>query len=129
MSRCRQCGVRCDERSRFCECCGAALFAVTSPQPPEWAGQQVAARVLPERFEAPRKRIGLAVLLAALFGPLGLVYSSVLGACTMLLASCFLYAAACEDWLSNDLYSLLIAWPVCIVWAAIATGSFNRDHR
>ena len=129
MSRCSQCGVWCGEQSRFCECCGAAVFAVTAPQLPGWSEQQAVARALPQRFEPPPKRIGLAILLAALFGPLGLMYSSVLGACWMLLASCFLYAAACEDWLSNDLYSLLIAWPVCIVWAAIAAGSFNRDHR
>jgi hypothetical protein len=112
---------------RFCERCGAPLFAVMAPQPPGWNPQQAVA--LPQPFEAPPKRIGLAILLAALFGPLGLLYSSVLGACSMLLASCFLYAAACEHWLSRDFYSLFIAWPVCIAWAGIAAGSFNRDHR
>jgi hypothetical protein len=99
-----------------------------APHPPGWNAQQAVARALPQPFEAPPKRIGLAILLATLFGPLGLVYSSVLGACSMLLISCFLYAAACEHWLSKDFYSLFIAWPVCVAWAAIAVGSFNRDH-
>lgn len=129
MSRCGQCGVRCDERLRFCEFCGAALFAVMAPQLPGRGGQRAVAQALPQRFEAPPKRIGLAILLATLFGPLGLLYSSILGACSMLLVSCFLYDAACQHWLSNDFYSLLIAWPVCIAWAAIAVASFNRDHR
>lgn len=66
--------------------------------------------------EPPRtKSRGLAVLLATLFGPLGLFYASPVGGLLMTLVS-----------LTVGLFTvgvgLLFAWPVCILWAYAAVS-------
>ena len=59
------------------------------------------------------KSITTAVLLAFLFGPLGMLYSTILGALIMFAISIFM-----------SLYTfgigLIITWPICILWAGIA---------
>ena len=131
MTSCNSCGARIRNGTRFCEECGAPLFAVTSPHLSEWeeAGHATAP-VLPVGCGTqPPKKVGTAVLLSALFGPLGLLYSSVPGALYMLLFWCFLVLATCDDWISDQMIATLIAWPICVVWAAIAARSFNQDRR
>lgn len=78
----------------------------------------------------PSKKITTAVLLAAFFGPLGLLYSSISGALYMLLGWCFLVLATCDDWINNDVvFPILVAWPVCMIWAALAARTYNEDRR
>ena len=129
---CHRCGAEKQARSSICPVCGFARRAVTAPRAPQWgaapgSGPQV--RLAPGYWTLPPKRLGLAVLLAALLGPLGLLYSTVSGALYMLLASCFLILASCEDWIANDLVSMLIAWPICVAWAALAVRMYNEDRR
>ena len=131
MFRCATCGTRMTGPLRYCSECGAPQFMVSTPQ--------VAAlgRHSPVRMATlpavcgprPHKRVGVSILLAALFGPLGLLYSSVSGALYMSLAWCFLVLATCEDWIANNVVPMLIVWPVCVVWAVVATKSHNEDRR
>jgi len=68
---------------------------------------------------ASTKSMGLAVILAVLFGPLGLLYSTVIGAVVMfvvnVLAAIFTLG-----------FGLLLTWPTCGIWAAIATKAHNE---
>jgi hypothetical protein len=59
------------------------------------------------------------MVLGLLFGPLGMLYSTVSGAMIMLLVSFFVAAIA---------YGLAIPflWPVCMVWAGIAADKRNK---
>lgn len=60
----------------------------------------------------------MAFILAALFGPLGLFYSSVLGGIVMLILS----GGGAVMTLG---LALLVSWPVCALWAVIATLRHN----
>jgi len=71
----------------------------------------------------------MAVLLAALFGPFGMFYSTLFGALAMLLICGFWFLAGCHDWLRNDLDTLYVTWPVCILWAALAARIWNEQRR
>lgn len=60
-----------------------------------------------------QKSVGVAILLSILFGPLGMFYSTVGGAITMMVVNllAFLFTAG---------IGLIITWPIGIVWAAVA---------
>ena len=77
---------------------------------------------LPPETRPPRPppRVRSAVLLALLFGPLGLFYASPIGGVLMT----FVTAVA---GLSTVGVGLLFAWPVCIVWAYIAASSQHEE--
>jgi len=65
------------------------------------------------------KNLGLAIALSFLFGPLGLLYASVMGAVVMFfvnLAAIFLTFG----------FGLFLTWPACVVWAVIATNNYNQ---
>lgn len=66
-----------------------------------------------------RKSVGLAIVLAFLFGPLGIAYVSVGAA----LAACFitLFVAVVTMGLG-----LFLAWPASMLWAAYAATEHNR---
>jgi len=108
------------------------MFAIMAPHDPSWeATARPIVSVIPWGGGiSGSKKISVAVLFAALFGPLGLLYSSVSGAIYMLLAWCFLVLATCDDWISNDtIFPILVAWPVCMIWAALAARSYNENRR
>lgn len=68
--------------------------------------------------EHPRRRAKtkLAVLLAVLFGPIGLFYASWRGGLFMTFV-CIVVGIATVG------VGLLFAWPVCILWAYATAGS------
>jgi len=68
---------------------------------------------------ASTKSTGLAIILALLFGPLGLLYSSVLAAVVMFIVSIpvVIFTAG---------LGLLLTQPICAVWAAVAVMSRNK---
>jgi hypothetical protein len=130
MAFCSICGSTFRNDFRFCPECGAPRFAFTLPQSSVWQEPGAAAAITPALYgPVPPKRIGVAILLAALFGPFGLLYSTVSGALYMLLGWCFLVLATCDDWIGDQMIASLIAWPICVVWAAFAARSFNQDRR
>ncbi|SHK62455.1 hypothetical protein SAMN05216582_1108 [Selenomonas ruminantium] len=64
------------------------------------------------------KSIGLAVVLTAIFGPLGLFYSSIIGGFVMLAVS-FVVGLITLG------FGLIVTWPTCIFWAYMATKRYN----
>ena len=68
---------------------------------------------------ASTKSMGLAIVLALLFGPLGLLYSSVLAAIVMFVVSIpvAIFTAG---------LGLLLTQPICAVWAAVAANAHNK---
>jgi len=75
----------------------------------------------PQRIvTVPTKSVGISILLTILFGPLGMFYSTILGAIAMCIISLFVIA-------STFGLGLLIVWPICIVWGAVATNSYNKE--
>lgn len=73
---------------------------------------------LPPETREPRKprNPGVAVLLAFLFGPLGLFYASKIGGFFMTFV-CLVVGVGTVG------VGLLFAWPVCILWAYVAAAS------
>jgi hypothetical protein len=68
----------------------------------------------------PAKSVGGAVVLAMLFGPLGLLYSSIVGALVMFLVNIFVGLATLG-------FGLFLTWPVCGLWAFIAASRYNEN--
>ena len=72
-----------------------------------------------QRVVLAGKSMAVAILLALFFGPLGMLYSTVMGGVIMivisLLAGIFTLG-----------FGLLITWPICVIWAAVATNSHNK---
>ena len=73
-------------------------------------------RIIP----VPTKSMGISIILTILFGPLGMFYSTILGAIIMCLISLFVSAFTLG-------LGLLIIWPICIIWGAVATRSYNKE--
>ena len=66
-----------------------------------------------------QKSVGVAFLLAFLFGPLGLLYASVVGGIVMFFVTGLVAIVTLG-------LGLLITWPVCIIWAIIAANDANK---
>lgn len=66
----------------------------------------------------PQKSVGVALLLTFFFGPLGMLYSTILGGVVMFFVT--LLAIPLTTGLG-----LLLTWPICMVWAATAASSTN----
>jgi hypothetical protein len=67
----------------------------------------------------PLKSTGLAIILAVVFGPLGLLYSSVLGAIVMFVVNIIVGIVTLG-------FGLFLTWPICGLWAAFAVMSHNK---
>lgn len=66
-----------------------------------------------------RKSVGLAILLTILFGPLGMLYSTILGAIIMTIVSIVI------GFLTVGI-GLFFIWPICIIWGALAASKTNN---
>lgn len=70
----------------------------------------------------PTKSMGISIILTLLFGPLGMLYSTVPGAIVMFIVNVlaiFLTAG----------FGLIVTWPICIIWGAIAVKNTNERLR
>lgn len=65
------------------------------------------------------KSMGISILLTFLFGPLGMLYSTIIGAVVMAVISVIAGVVSLG-------LGLLITWPICVIWGAIATSSYNK---
>ena len=67
----------------------------------------------------PMKSVGISLILTFLFGPLGMLYSTVSGGLIMMalnvLVGCLTFG-----------WGLLLTWPICIVWGALAASVYNN---
>ncbi len=68
------------------------------------------------------KSMVASILLSLIFGPLGLFYASVTGGIVMLLISIVVAIFTLG-------VGLLITFPICIIWAAVATNTHNQKMR
>jgi len=66
------------------------------------------------------KSMGTSIILTILFGPLGMFYSTIVGAIVMLVVT------AVVGFLTLGL-GLIVTWPICVIWAAIATSNYNKN--
>ena len=70
----------------------------------------------------PTKSMGLSIILTILFGPLGMFYSTIGGAIIMIIIN------ALAIFLTAGI-GLIVTWPICIVWGAIAVKGYNEKLR
>jgi len=64
------------------------------------------------------KSVGTAFLLSFLFGPLGLLYASIIGGIIMFILSIILFIAL-------PVVGAILAWIGCIIWAVVAANQAN----
>jgi hypothetical protein len=136
MTTCPACATALPDGARFCPRCGQNLSShVTSlipaprssviPPPPAtpystYTPQSFGVPVPPLVISISTKSVGTAILLAALFGPLGMFYSTVGGATIMCIVSFFVLVGTFG-------FGILITWPICIIWAAVAADTYNKQ--
>ena len=65
------------------------------------------------------KSIGVALLLTFIFGPIGMLYSTVWGGIIMLLINLPLGILTFG-------FVLILTWPIQLIWAALAVRSYNK---
>lgn len=65
-----------------------------------------------------RKSIGLSLLLTILFGPLGLLYTTVSGAIIMFVVSLIVFIITFG-------FGVFFTWPICIIWGVLAAKNYN----
>ena len=67
----------------------------------------------------PTKSMGISIMLTVLFGPLGMLYSTIWGGVIMLVISAVVGVVTLG-------FGLIITWPIGVIWAAVATSSYNK---
>lgn len=65
------------------------------------------------------KSAGVAFLLTFLFGPLGMLYSTIMGGIFMFVVSVVIGFVTMG-------VGFFITWPICIIWGIAAVNSHNR---
>ncbi len=71
---------------------------------------------MPPYVYYPRKSVAAAIVLTIFFGPLGMFYSTTEGALIMCVVTFFSMFTG---------IGLLIAWPACVIWGAMAAENYN----
>jgi hypothetical protein len=65
------------------------------------------------------KSVGISILLTVLFGPLGMLYSTVPGGVIMMVVSLIVAVVTFA-------VGLFVTWPICVVWGAMAASAHNK---
>lgn len=65
------------------------------------------------------KSVGLAFILSALFGPLGMFYSTVVGGIVMLIVDVVVGILTFG-------FGLIITVPIGVIWATLAASNYNK---
>ncbi|WP_304246458.1 hypothetical protein [Phocaeicola plebeius] len=65
------------------------------------------------------KSVGISIALTLFFGPLGMFYSTILGAIIMIIVDIVVGIFTLG-------FGLIITWPIQVIWAAIATSMYNK---
>ena len=73
----------------------------------------------------PTKSMGIAILLAVIFGPAGMLYSTIPGGLIMI-GITFVIGLIGILTAGFGLILLIPLWPVYIIWAAVAANSYNK---
>ena len=67
----------------------------------------------------PTKSVAISIILTFLFGPLGLLYSTVSGGIIMIVIGIILFILTAG-------LGLIPTWPVCMIWGVIAVSNSNK---
>jgi hypothetical protein len=67
-----------------------------------------------------QKSMGVTILLTIFFGPLGMFYSTITGAIVMMIVSLLVGLFTLG-------IGLIFTWPVCVIWAAVASNNYNKS--
>ena len=65
------------------------------------------------------KSIVISLILTFLFGPLGMLYSTIWGAVIMIVLSIIVALVTLG-------MGLFLIWPICMIWGALAAASYNK---
>ena len=68
------------------------------------------------------KSVGVAILLTVLFGPLGMLYSTIPGALIMIAVHVVIFLVT----FGFGTFLFIFTWPICVLWGAMAASSYNR---
>lgn len=124
MKTCPACSTQLCEDASFCSQCGrsveAGTAASTQASPPPYAYHAPTYGMYAPRYMygyVPRKSVAAAIVLTIFFGPLGMFYSTVEGALIMCVVTFFAMFTG---------VGLLIAWPACVIWGAMAAENYNQ---
>lgn len=123
MKSCPACKREFQEDDNFCNQCGyalqhgAAANATTQVPPPPYPYARYGVSIPSAMCYYPRKSVAASILLTIFFGPLGLFYTTAEGALIMCVVTFFSMFTG---------IGLLIAWPACVVWGAMAAEAYNR---
>jgi hypothetical protein len=92
------------------------------PGPKQMALQHVPVAPVPSVVTAREKSVGAAVVLALLFGPLGMMYSTIAGGLIMMLLTLIVVPATMG-------FGFLLLWPIEVIWAALAASAQNKRYQ
>lgn len=68
------------------------------------------------------KSVGMAILLTVLFGPLGMLYSTIPGAVFMMAVHVVIFLVT----FGFGTFLFVFTWPMCVLWGALAASAYNR---
>lgn len=136
MTNCRECDAQVSTEATTCPHCGVPRPASAQPTQTARSSTEPAPQPVPAEppltpalsaspaiqqvvVVAATRSIGISILLTVLFGPLGMLYSTIPGALIMAVVTVIFGVITLG-------FGLLITWPICILWGAIATGSHNK---
>ncbi len=131
MEFCEKCGSTSRDEQGFCRGCGARLRSVeaasstssstaTQPAPPQTESKTTIGSI--PLAQGQIKNVWVAVLLALLLGPLGMLYCTVPGALVMFAVSVFAMLFL------GKVVAFLVVPVVCGVWAGLAARSANSIY-
>ncbi len=66
------------------------------------------------------KSAGISFLLTFLFGPLGMLYSTIVGGIIMFFVSLVVGFVTLG-------VGLIFTWPICVIWGIVAVNSHNKQ--
>ena len=74
----------------------------------------------------PTKSVGIAILLILIFGPLGMLYSTVKGTFLATLLTIILFLIVGANNPLNLIFLIPVMWLVSLIWSVKAVKSYNR---
>ena len=138
---CTNCGAENFTSAKYCSNCGYTLPIVSmniNANLSEKTNKESQRNVSTERqqilYNQPlvivtksTKSVGIAILLVAIFGPLGMFYSTIGGAIFMsIMAPVIFFFILMSGNLGYIILGLIIYYPICMIWASTAVSSYNR---
>jgi hypothetical protein len=82
-------------------------------------GKKMASEQPPRVVVTSTKNMGISIMLTILFGPFGMLYSTIWGAIIMAIIALVVGVLTLG-------VGLCVIWPICIIWGAVATSVYNQ---